>query len=96
MKAHGDVDGRVHILKAMALGRGRVASPTLGTFTPGKSPDIHLKEVELTLGPVWTRRNEENLHPSNTQDRTWAVQPMAKPLHLCHLAHTSNINLLYI
>ena len=29
MKAHGDVDSRVHIYKAKELERGRVASPTL-------------------------------------------------------------------
>ena len=33
-----DVDARVNIYTAMALGRGRVASPTLAAFTPGKSP----------------------------------------------------------
>ena len=34
----GDVDARVHIFTATALGRGRVASPTLGRlYPPGKS-----------------------------------------------------------
>ena len=35
MKAHGDVDARVHIFTATALGRGRVASPTPGRLYPG-------------------------------------------------------------
>ena len=38
LKAHGDVDARVHIYTATALGRGRVASSTLGRFYPGESP----------------------------------------------------------
>ena len=41
MKAHGDVDARVHIFTAMALGRGRVASPMLGRLYPGKAPGTH-------------------------------------------------------
>ena len=32
----GDVDEGVHILATTVLRRGRVASPTLGLFTPGK------------------------------------------------------------
>ena len=43
MKAHGDVDARVHIFAAKALGRGRVASPTLGSLYPGESPGPHFR-----------------------------------------------------
>ena len=41
MKAHGDVDARVHIFTAKALGRGRVASPRLGHLYPGEIPGTH-------------------------------------------------------
>ena len=34
----GGVDIRVHIIAATALGRGRVANPTLGRIYPGKAP----------------------------------------------------------
>ena len=38
-RSTGNLDARVHIYRATALGRGRVASPTLGRFyTRGKSP----------------------------------------------------------
>ena len=36
----GDVDARVHIFRAMALGRGRMASPTLGHIYPRGSPPV--------------------------------------------------------
>ena len=39
----GDVDARVHIFTAKALGRSRVASPTLGRLYPrGNSPVLIL------------------------------------------------------
>ena len=41
MKAHGDVDAKVHIYTAIALERDRVAIPTLGRFYPGKAPGTH-------------------------------------------------------
>ena len=37
----GDVDARVHIFTATALGRDRVASPTLDRRYPGKAPATH-------------------------------------------------------
>ena len=36
MKAYGDVNARVDIFAALRLGRGRVASPTLGHLCHGK------------------------------------------------------------
>ena len=36
----GDVDARVHIFTATALGRGRVASPTLGRLYPQAKPPV--------------------------------------------------------
>ena len=38
LQATGDVDARVHIFTATALGRGRVASPTLGLLYPRGKP----------------------------------------------------------
>ena len=64
MKAKGVVDSRVHIYKATALGRGRVASPTLGRlYCRGDIPVLISQEVEWTSGPVLTRRSEENFPP---------------------------------
>ena len=40
MKVQGDVDARVHINTATALGRDRVASPTLGRPYPRGKPPI--------------------------------------------------------
>ena len=40
MKALGDVDARVHIYTATAIGRGRVASPSLDRLYPGKKPPV--------------------------------------------------------
>ena len=79
MKAHGIVDAKVHIFAAMTLERERVASPTLGRLYPWKAP---VQKAEWTLGPAWTRRSEKkkNLHPSDTRDRTRAVQLVAKRL----------------
>ena len=42
----GDVDARVHIYTAIALGRDRVASPTLGRLYPRKTPVFILQEAE--------------------------------------------------
>ena len=61
----GDVDARVEILAATALGRGRVANPIFGHFYRRGSPGTHFEKPEWTSGPVWTRRNEEkNIYPS--------------------------------
>ena len=60
----GNVDARVHIYTATALGRGRVVSSTRGILYPwGKHPVLILYDAELTPGPVWTRRSEEKSPP---------------------------------
>ena len=41
MKAHENVDLRVHISAATTLGRDMVASPTLGCLYPRGSPGTH-------------------------------------------------------
>ena len=74
MKAHGDVDARVHIYTATPLGRGRVASPMLGHLYPWRKPQysfyIRLSEFQDQLDTEEWRRN---LHHSDTQDWTWAA-----------------------
>ena len=78
MKATGDVDARVHIFTATALGRGRVASPTLGPLYPRESSGTH-----FIGGPQDQSGHEgvkKNLHPSDNRDRTRAVQPLAQRL----------------
>ena len=42
LQAHGHMDARVHIFAATALGRSRVASPTLGHLYPGNAPVLVL------------------------------------------------------
>ena len=81
MKAHGDMDARVHILTATALGRGRVASPTLGRLYPRESPRYSF--YRRLSGPQDQSGHEgakKNLHPSDTRDRTRAVQTVAQRL----------------
>ena len=77
MKTHGDVDARVHIFTATALGRRRVASPTLGRLYPEESPRYSF--YRRLSGPQDQSGHEgaqKNLHPSDTR----AVQPVAQRL----------------
>ena len=74
----GDVDAEVHIFTAMALGWGRVGSPTLGCLR------------EISLYSFYRRLSEpqgqsghrvKNIPtPSDTRERTRAAQPIAKHL----------------
>ena len=41
MKDQGDMVARVYIYTTMALGRGRVANPTLSPLYPRESPSTH-------------------------------------------------------
>ena len=64
-----------------ALGRGRVASPTLGRLYPRGKPPVFISS--RLSGPHDQSGHEgvkKNLHPSDTRDRTMAVQPAAKRL----------------
>ena len=55
-----NVDAGVNVYIATVLGRGRVASPTLGRLCPrGKPQVIIFEEAEWYPGPVWMRRREE-------------------------------------
>ena len=76
-----DVDARVHIYTVTALGRGSVASRTLDRLYPGEG---HLYSFYRRLSGPHDQLGHEgvkkNLHPSDTRDRTWAVQAVAKHL----------------
>ena len=77
----GDVDARVHIFTVTALGRGRVASPTLGRLYPGEIPRYSF--YRKLSGPQDQSGHEgmkKNLNPSDTRDGTRAVQSVAKRL----------------
>ena len=75
MKAHGGCGCKVpHI----PLWWGRMASPTLGRFTPEEIPRYSF--YRRLSGPQDQSGHEgvkKNLHPSDTRDRTRAVQPAA-------------------
>ena len=73
----GDVDARVHIFTATALGRGRVASPTLGRLYPVESPRYSF--YRRLSGPQDQSGHEgmnKNIHFSDTR----VVQPVAECL----------------
>ena len=77
----GDVDARVHIFTDTALGRGRVASPTLGRLYPRGKPRYSF--YRRLSGPQDQSGHEgvkKNLHPTDTRDRTRAVQLVAQRL----------------
>ena len=77
----GDVDARVHIFTATALGRGRVASPTLSCLYPrGKLPYSFYRRLSGPQDQSGHEGAKKNLHPSDTRDRTRAVQPVAQRL----------------
>ena len=77
----GDVDARVHMYIAMALGQGGVATPMFDPFTPRKRPLYSF--YRRLSGPQEQSGHEgvkKNLHPSNTRDQTQAFQHVAKHL----------------
>ena len=77
----GDVDARVHILTATTLGRGRVASPTLGRLNPEESPQYSFyRRLSGPQDQSGHERAKKNLHPSDTRDWTRAIQPVAQRL----------------
>ena len=84
MKTHGECGTRVHIFAATAVGRRRLASPTLGRLYP-------LRESPGRLYSFYRRLNgpqnhsghggmKKNLHPFDTRDRIRTLQPITKRL----------------
>ena len=80
MKAHGGCgckDAHTYVYTAMALGKGRVASPMLGHLYPRYSFYSRLSGPQEQSGYEGVKRIST---PSDTQDRTWAVETVAKCL----------------
>ena len=81
LKAHGGCGCKGHIYIATALGRNRVACPTLGRLYPGEKPRYSFyRRLSGPQDQSGYKRVKKNLHPSDTWDRTRAVQPAAKSL----------------
>ena len=77
----GDVDARVHVYTATALGRDRVASPTLGHLYPnGKAQNSFYRKLSGPQDQSGHKGVKENLHTSDSWDLTQAVQPVPKHL----------------
>ena len=71
----GDVDARVHIFTATALGWGRVASPMLDRIYSRYSFYSRLNGPQDQSGHERTKK--KNLYPYDTRDRTRAIQPQS-------------------
>ena len=86
-----DVDARVHIYTAMALRRGRVASPTRGGLYPqGNFLVLIYRRLSGPQGQSGHEGVKKNLHPFDTWDQTRIVQSIAKHLaRLSHLTHST-------
>ena len=81
MKAHGEVDARVHTFVSTALERGREASPTLSRLYPGPRNSFYGR-LNVTQRRSGHEGVKKDLLSSAARDRTRAVQPVAKPLPL--------------
>ena len=80
MKIHGGCGckgAHTYVYTAMALGKCRVASPTLGRLYPWYSYYSRLSGPQKQSGYEGVKKN---LHPSDTRDRTRAVEPVVKRL----------------
>ena len=75
MKTHGDVDTRIHITAATALGRDRVANSMLVHLYHGKARYINLQETDWDQESIWLRRREEKSLCSAARDQTRDVHP---------------------
>ena len=96
-----NVDSKVHIFAAKALGRGRVTSPTLDRLYIGKAAVLILQEVEWTPGLLWTRKNEGKsplLHRRGSNpDRPTRSQPPCRLNHLVHMQfNITNLPIFFI
>ena len=86
------MQGSTYVYTATALGRGRVASPTLNRLYPRGKPSVLI--YRRLSGPQDQSEGvKKNLHPSDTRDRTRAVQPEAKRLAaLPYIGYTELLN----
>ena len=77
----GDVDARVLIYIATALGRDRVASPKLGRLYPrGKPRYSFYRRLSGPQVQSGHERMKKNIHSTAARDRTQAVQPVVQRL----------------
>ena len=75
------VDARFHIYTATALGRGWVISPTLGCLYPrGETRYSFYKRLSGTQSQSGHGGVKKISTPSDTRNRTRAVEPIAKRL----------------
>ena len=80
MKTHGGCGckgAHTYVYTATALGKCRVASPTLSCLYPRYSYYSRLSGPQEQSGYEGVKKN---LHPSDTRDRTRAIEPVAKCL----------------
>ena len=87
----GDVDASIHIFADMAVGRGRVASPTLSCLYP---PGKYQYSCNKRLSGPWASLDEwikKNLRPSFIRNRIRAVQPVPLRLAACCCYLTTDI-----
>ena len=85
MKSHGDVDARVHMYTATALGRGGVVIPTLGRlYPPGKT----LYSFYRRLSGPEDQPGHEGVKKISTPPDSNPVRPARNhaPYHLSYLA----------
>ena len=89
MKAHGDVDARVHIFTAKALGWGRVASPMLGRLYTGEIPRYSFyRRMSGPQGQFGHEVVKKNLHPlRHLGSNPGRPARSQAPCRLNHLAH---------
>ena len=96
MKAHGDVDARVHIFIATALGWGRVASPMLGRLYPRGNPQYsfyrRLSGPQDQSGHEGEKKSPPLRHPGSNLGHPACSQA---PCHLSHQARTTFMYLQY-
>ena len=81
MRAHGGCGCKGPHIHSHGTGRGRVASPTIGRLYHRETPQYSF--CRRLSGPQDQSGHEgvkKNLHPSDTWDQTWVVQPVARHL----------------
>ena len=72
------MDAQVHIFTAAALLRFRVASAMLGRlYHLGKASGTHFMRVSEPQDQPGHEGVKKNVDPSETQDRTQAIKPLA-------------------
>ena len=95
MEMHGDVDVRVHMFVAKALGRSMVASSTLGRLYPEKTPVLILRRLNGPENPFDTkklRKISTSPPPGIDPDRLARSQASCRLNYLAHV--TLNLHII--